>query len=87
MKGRPVKKHKKSQIDPAKKLLQLGKRIKDLRIDKGYTSYEEFAYENDISRAQFGRYEKGENLTFTSLLKIIEAFDITLEEFFREGFD
>jgi len=64
----------------------LGKRIRDLRLKKGYSNYEYFAYEHDIPRAQFGRYEKGEDLRYSSLLKVIRAFDMTLEEFFSEGF-
>lgn len=68
-------------------LKKLGERIKSLRISKGYSSYEYFAYEHNISRAQFGRYERGEDLRFSTLTKIIKAFDMTLEEFFSEGFD
>lgn len=68
-------------------ILNLAKRIKELRIRKGYSNYETFAYENNISRAQYGRYEKGQDIRFTSLLRILNAFDITLEEFFSEGFD
>ncbi len=68
-------------------LKQLGQRIKALRIDKGYTSYEYFAYEHNISRAQFGRYERGEDLRFSTLIKIVNAFDLTLEEFFSVGFE
>lgn len=69
-----------------KVLKKLGERIKSLRIKKGYSSYEYFAYEHNISRAQFGRYERGEDLRFSTLIKIIKAFDMTLEEFFSEGF-
>jgi transcriptional regulator with XRE-family HTH domain len=68
-------------------LKKLGERIKSLRISKGYSSYEYFAYEHNISRAQFGRYERGEDLRFSTLIRIIKAFDMTLEEFFSEGFD
>ena len=68
-------------------LKKLGERIRQIRISKGYTSYEYFAYDNKISRAQFGRYERGEDLRFSTLVRIIEAFDMTLEEFFKEGFD
>lgn len=71
---------------PNEDLIKLGNRIKALRIKKGYTSYEYFAYEHNISRAQFGRYEKGEDLRYTSLLKVVRALDMTLEEFFSEGF-
>ncbi|WP_313255168.1 helix-turn-helix transcriptional regulator [Empedobacter sp.] len=67
-------------------LKKLGARIKEIRIKKGYTSYEYFAYEHNISRAQFGRYERGEDLRFSTLAKIIAAFEMTFEEFFSEGF-
>ncbi|WP_419869889.1 helix-turn-helix domain-containing protein [Chryseobacterium sp. CT-SW4] len=68
-------------------LKKLGERIKSLRIKKGYSSYEYFAYEHNISRAQFGRYERGEDLRFSTLIKVIKAFDMTIEEFFSEGFE
>ncbi len=68
-------------------LNKLGKRIKALRIAKGYKNYEYFAYENNLPRAQYGRYENGEDLRFSSLLKVIKAFDISISEFFSEGFD
>lgn len=71
---------------PDAELQKLGKRIRQLRIAKGYTSYEYFAYENNISRAQFGRYENGEDLRYTSLVRVVKAFDITMEEFFSDGF-
>jgi transcriptional regulator with XRE-family HTH domain len=65
---------------------KLGKRIKSLRIKKGYSSYEFFAYDHNISRAQWGRYENGQDLKFSSLVKIVKAFDMSLEAFFSEGF-
>jgi transcriptional regulator with XRE-family HTH domain len=68
-------------------LVQLGERIKQLRIAKGYTSYEYFAYDHNISRAQYGRYEQGQNITIINLAKLANAFGITLAEFFSEGFD
>lgn len=70
-----------------KKQVQLGNRIKKLRISKGYSNYEYFANENEISRSQYGRYEKGEDLRFSFLIKLTEAFEISLSEFFSEGFD
>ncbi|MEM1405135.1 MAG: helix-turn-helix transcriptional regulator [Bacteroidota bacterium] len=68
-------------------LKKLGERIKSLRIARGYTNYEYFAYEHNIPRAQFGRYERGEDLRFSSLVKVVKAFGMTLPEFFSEGFD
>lgn len=71
----------------SKELEQIGNRIKSLRIKKGYTNYEYFAYEHNITRSQYGRYENGEDMRISSLVKIVKAFDMTLEEFFSEGFD
>jgi DNA-binding XRE family transcriptional regulator len=42
----------------------LGKRIRSLRIARGYTSHELFAYTHGINRTQYGRYERGKDLTF-----------------------
>lgn len=81
-------KNKDEQFEEFKQeqLQKLANRIKELRIKKGYTSYETFAYDHNIPRAQYGRYEKGEDLKFSSLLKIIKALDISLKDFFDEGF-
>ncbi len=68
-------------------LEKLGKRIKELRIKKGYSNYENFAYDNNISRSQFGRYENGQDIRFSTLLRIIAAFDMSIKDFFSEGFD
>ncbi len=70
-----------------KKIDQLGKRIREIRIAKGYSNYENFAYEHNIPRPQYGRYERGEDLKFSSLLKVLKGFDMTLQEFFSKGFD
>lgn len=72
---------------PNQDLVALGNRIKSLRIKKGYSNYEYFAFENDIPRAQYGRYENGEDLKYSSLIRVIKALGISLEEFFSEGFE
>ena len=82
-----VKAKGKVNLNADDQLVKLGARIRALRIERGYTSYEYFAYEHNISRAQYGRYEKGQDIRFSSLIKLINAFDITVEEFFREGFE
>lgn len=87
MKGRGKKRAALASLSPDDQLKKLGERIKQLRIKKGYTSYEYFAYDNNISRAQMGRYEKGQDLRFTSLVKVVNALGVSLEEFFSEGFD
>lgn len=70
-----------------RELTKLGERIRSLRMKAGYSNYENFAFEHDIPRAQFGRYERGEDLRYSSLLRICEALNISVKEFFSEGFD
>ena len=81
-----AKKSEKSKR-PTEELKKLGQRIKTLRIKSGYTNYESFAFEHDIPRAQFGRYERGEDLRYSSLLKVLGALNLSAKEFFNEGFD
>ena len=73
-------------LDAEKEMKLLGLRIKELRKKKGYTSYETFANEHDIHRVQWGRYESGQDLYFSTLVKIIKVLNVTIEEFFSEGF-
>lgn len=76
------------QEKEAEELLQkIGERIKEIRIAKGYSSYEYFAYENQIPRSQYWRHEKGKDMKLTSLIKILKGFDMTFEEFFKDFSD
>ncbi|PZR25892.1 MAG: transcriptional regulator [Citrobacter freundii] len=82
-----AKKGKKIPIEPGTQLSRLGERIKDLRKNRmGYTSAEIFAYEHGFGRTQYARYENGEDLRFSTLVKIVSVFDMSLEEFFADGF-
>lgn len=67
-------------------LHKLAQRIRQLRIKKGYSNYENFAFDHDIPRAQYGRYENGEDLRYSSLMKVIRALEVSIPEFFSEGF-
>ena len=68
-------------------LTNLGKRIRQLRKAKGYRNYEQFAFQHNINRSSYSRFENGEDMRFSSLLKVLEALDINLQDFFSEGFD
>mgnify|MGYP003519559984 CR=1 FL=1 len=73
-----VKKKLKQDAEKGNDFIKLGQRMRELRIKKGYNSFESFAYDN---------YEKGEgNITFKNLLKVIKALDVSIKEFFNEGF-
>jgi transcriptional regulator with XRE-family HTH domain len=68
-------------------LKKIGNRLRQLRKEKGYNNYEHFAFQHELNRAQYGRYENGANMSIKTLLKILTAFDMTLPEFFAEGFE
>jgi transcriptional regulator with XRE-family HTH domain len=63
---------------------KIAEKIKQLRIDKGYSSYENFAYENDLSRLQYWRLERGTNFTINYLLRVLEIHKMSLSDFFND---
>lgn len=69
-----------------KDIQKLALRIRSLRKKLGYTNADFFAYENEITRSQYARYETGEDIRFSSLMKLIKAFGLTPKDFFSEGF-
>ena len=82
------KRSKKKKAKPVhQEVEKLGARIRELRIKEGFSSFEEFANDRGIHRAQIGRYEAGQNMNYTTLVRVVKMFGITLEEFFSEGFD
>ena len=64
----------------------VSRKIKALRKEKGFKNYEFFAYEHEISRSQYWRYENGEDMRLSTLLKLLEIHGLTLQEFCNEGF-
>jgi len=60
-----------------------GEGIKELRIKNGFTSYEQFAIEHDLSRMYYWKVEKGQNVTVGYLFKLLDIFKITPEDFFK----
>lgn len=55
-----------------------------LRKEKGYTSYESFAFDHEFPRAQYWRVETGRhNLTLRTLTKLLIIHNLTLEEFLQ----
>lgn len=66
------------------KINQISKKLKEIRLSKGYTSYETFAFDNNLNRVQYWRIESGSNITLKTLLKVLEIHQISLEEFFKD---
>jgi len=73
--------------DKPKEVQLLGKRIKQLRQEKGYTSQETFAYDNGYTLSYYSRIERGEDIRFTSLVKVCKSLGVDLKAFFGTGFD
>ena len=66
------------------RILEIAKKIKQLRIDAGYSNYEEFCWEHGIGRMQYWKMEKGSNITLTTLFKILDAHKLSMAEFFQD---
>ena len=69
---------------PDVRLNKIAQKLKQMRIDKGYTSYETFAWENGINRVQYWRIEKGSNITLKSLLHVLDIHKVKLGEFCKD---
>ncbi len=78
MKGTP-----KNQKVKDERMTFIAERIRELRLKKGYNSYENFAWDHDFNRVQYFRLEQGENFTMKTLLKLVDVHKITLKEFFK----
>ena len=72
------------KIDTTETMLAgVGKKIKELRISAGYSSYETFAHDYDLDRKQYWRIENGANLTLRTLKKILSIHQMSLADFFK----
>jgi len=74
-------KSKKAESD--KWVLLISERIKELRKELGYTSYETFATDHDLDRKQYWRVENGSNITIKTLIKILSIHKMDLPTFFK----
>lgn len=66
-----------------KRLIKIGERLREMRKGAGYKSYENFAFDNELNRVQYGRMEKGANMTVASLMRVLDVHKVSLEEFFK----
>lgn len=73
----------KKKLDP--RVHKIAKKIRQLRIDAGYTSYESFAFDKDLPRMQYWRMEAGTNFTIETLLKILDVHNVSLKSFFSDS--
>jgi hypothetical protein len=69
---------------PDPRLKRIAQKLKQLRVAKGYSSYEAFAFDHELPRVGYGRHEQGSNLTLKSLLRLLDIHQISLAEFFAD---
>lgn len=70
------------QLDP--RLAKIAAKLKELRINAGYTSHESFAWDHEINRIQYWRIEKGSNITLKTLLTVLDIHKVSLSDFFSD---
>jgi len=63
---------------------KVANKVKQLRKDAGFTSFQSFAFTYEINRVQYWRIESGKNITLKTLIKVLDIHKITLEEFFKD---
>lgn len=81
------KKEKYRDLNPEFDLLlrKIGEKMREKRENMGYSNYEHFAFDHEIARSQYGKYEKGsEDLRLSSLHKVLKAMNVSFAEFFEE---
>ncbi len=81
--GLPKGKKKVLSDDEKKIIRKIGAKLKEERIKRGHTSYENFAIDMDLPRMVIYRMERGDtDFNFTTLIKVCKALDMSLEELF-----
>lgn len=64
-------------------LADIGIRLAELRIKKGYATIKAFAGRYDLPEIQYWRMEKGKaNITLKSLSRVLQIHRMTLHDFF-----
>jgi len=72
----------KFENDPILKMI--GDKVRTIRKrNPEYANYEVFAYLNKINKVTLANIEKGLNYNISSLLKVLKALNVTVEDFFN----
>lgn len=74
--------NEKEELDP--RIKKIAQKLKEMRIGKGYSNHETFAWDNELNRVQYWRVENGSNITLRTLLKILDIHGVSLRDFFSD---
>jgi transcriptional regulator with XRE-family HTH domain len=61
-------------------LYKINIKIRNRRIELGYNSAEQFAFENKLNRSTYQRVEQGKNMTLDTLVKVAQALKTDIKE-------
>jgi len=65
-------------------LIKFGRRIRSLRLQKGFTSQMDFAYKAGLDRTYIGGIERGErNVSLKNLARLADTLHVDLDELMR----
>jgi hypothetical protein len=64
-----------------------GVRLNELRKKSGHRSQLGFAYENGFNVRRYGSWELGADIKLSNIVRLCDALNISLEEFFSSGFE
>lgn len=70
-----------------KEKVKLGARIKQLRIEAGFTNADDFAFEHSFTPSAYRGLERGGNIEYNTLIRILNSHGLTYIDFFSKGFD
>lgn len=65
-------------------LFNIGLQLRILRRAAGFDRAENFALSAGISASQYYKWEQGAPICLHGLMKVCDAFDITVEQFFSQ---
>ena len=61
----------------------IGIQLRKMRVEAGFSSYEQFAFEHDLDRRYYWSIENGTNISVKYLFKILRIHGVTFSEFFE----
>lgn len=66
------------------RLVSIGEGLRKLRKERNFTSYYEAAHAMRFTPSQYWRYERGANITLSTLLAILDYHEISLQDFIEK---
>lgn len=69
---------------PNDRLQKLGEHIKALRKQAGFTSHEDFANTYGFYMKQYWRLESGYDFKMSTLLRVLDAHNMSFSQFFKD---